>query len=128
MVMNPIQMKQCQSIIRKACIAVGILAGSVYKDNVYTTNYEIRKVQIRMLIKIGQVFGKKLSKKDAGLELDKYGANVHTYGMNIWIIWNAANAGENIIETRFIGNQFIRKLQIQMAKEDIDITKPDEVK
>ena len=115
--MDSLQMKQCQSIIRKACIAVGFLAGGAYKDNVYTTDYEIRKVQIRMLIKIGQVFGRKLSKKNAGLELDKFGANVHTYGMNIPIIWNAANAGEDIIETRFIGKQFIRKLQMQIGEE-----------
>ena len=43
--MNSIQMQQCQSIIRKACIAVGLLAGGAYKDNVYATDYEIRKVQ-----------------------------------------------------------------------------------
>ena len=60
--MNSNQMKQCQSIIRKACIVVGLLAGGAYKDNVYTIDYEIRKVQIRMLTKIGQVFGREYRK------------------------------------------------------------------
>ena len=113
--MNSIQMQQCQSIIRKACIAVGLLAGGAYKDNVYATDYEIRKVQIRMLMKIGQVLGREISKSDAKLELKKYGIYVHS--MDIPILGNIADANANIFATRLIGKQFVRKLQIQMGKE-----------
>ena len=113
--MNSNQMKQCQSIIRKACIAVGFLSGMAYKDNAYALDYEIRKVQIRMLMKIGQIFGREISKRDAKLELKKYGIYVHSMGM--LPLGNIANANANIFETKLIGKQFVRKLQIQMGKE-----------